>query len=107
MRARLTAGLARAVVRRRAAAARTRALLPLELLAWRPRVLQEQQLLPMLLCRSSSPKAIQNMRTLLLVVSADYLHHLLRGTRSGTARTRRVAFVRPFYCSCEHPGRRV
>jgi len=81
------------------------ARLPLELLAWQPRVLQEQQLLLMLLWGSCNLKVTQNMRTLLLVASADYPHHLLRGTRPGTARTRRVAFVWPFFCSsCEQPG---
>ena len=81
------------------------ARLPLELLAWQPRGLQEQQLLLMLLCGSCNLKVTQNMRTLLLVASADSPHHLLCGTRPGTARTRRVAFARLFFCSsCEQPG---
>ena len=59
----------------------------------------------MLLWGSCNLEVTQNMRTLLLVASADYPHHLLRGTRPGTARTRRVAFVWHFFCSsCEQPG---
>ena len=45
----------------------------------------KQQLLLMLLWGSCNLEVTQNMRTLLLVASADYPHHLLCGTRPGTA----------------------